>query len=614
MQHLILFILVLFPPVQLLAATLTNQLQQHASPYLAMHGQDPVQWQEWNASTVDRAKKENKLLFVSSGYFSCHWCHVMQKESYQDKTIATFLNQHYIPVKVDRELSAALDARLIDFVERTQGIAGWPLNVFITPDGYPLVGMVYVPPDNFLEILTKLHKEWQTNTKDLTQMAIEASKELQFTMRGVDAEIPVNLVKDYQTSLLHQTFTVADELQGGFGQENKFPSVPQLMTLLKVYQNTQDHRLNKFLHLTLDHMAGQGLRDQLDGGFFRYAVDPGWQIPHFEKMLYDNALLTELYLQAAKILRDRKYRLIAQDSLMFMQQSMQLPSGGLLASLSAIDNLGIEGGYYVWERDEVEKLLTKQEWPLVEAHWGLKGVTDMDHGHHLVQANSISQIARESGLPETEIEKHLQSAQKKLLIQRSKRQLPADKKILAAWNGLALSAYVSAGIEKLIPVEQVRGLKNYIQKILWDGQQLYRMKSSTGQHTTADLEDYAYVTRGLLAWTKWQSNESDWKLLETIVSQAWTKFYGVNGWKISEHSLLKYRESQTLVIDGPMPSAAAVLIKTSLELAHLRGNKSLRKQALTALSVGHDTLLENTFWYASYVDALYTHQELNTSK
>jgi len=615
MPYILSLCFILFFATSAQSAELENQLSKHASPYLAMHAKDPVQWQEWNSVTVERAKRENKLLFVSSGYFSCHWCHVMQKESYQDINIAKILNTHFIPVKVDRELNAALDAKLIDFVERTQGIAGWPLNVFITPEGYPLVGMVYVPPDNFLQVLSKLKIEWQTNNKSLKQLAVDAAKDLQPAEQGVDAKIPANLILHYQQSMLHQTFTLADELQGGFGDQNKFPSVPQLGTLLTIYEQTDNHRLYKFLLLTLDQMASQGLYDQIGGGFFRYSVDPGWQVPHFEKMLYDNAQLAGLYLQAAKILKHQEYKKIARETLMFMQREMQSSNGkGYLASFSAIDDLGIEGGYYAWGRDEVKKLLSAKEWQLAESYWGLQGSPDIEQGHHLVQASSIHQLSRELGWPVEEISQHLIKAGKKLSEQRQKRNLPKDTKVLAAWNGLALSTLVASAREGLVDREQASKLKNYLQTTLWDGKQLYRMKPSADYHIVGDLEDYAYVTQGLLAWAVWQNRETDWQSLEAMVDQAWKKFYGKQGWKLSENSLLKYREAQTLVIDGPMPSPAATLIKTSLELAHHRNNKKLQVQALKALSAGHDTLSENTFWYASYVDALYARQRLNASK
>ena len=602
----LLLALLISPPA--FSASLKNQLLNHASPYLAMHGHDPVHWQEWNATTVARARQENKLLYVSSGYFSCHWCHVMQKESYRNRHIAKLLNDNFIPVKVDRELNAGLDAKLIDFVEKTQGISGWPLNVFITPEGYPLVGMVYVPADNFLQILNKLNQQWRSNQKELKQLARNASSELGKETNSKAGRINASLIKQYESALLQQSLTLADELQGGFGQANKFPSAPQLKILLELYQRYRDERLYRFLVRTFDQMASQGLWDQLGGGFFRYVVDPNWQIPHFEKMLYDNALLAALYLQAARILQHPQYKEIARETLGFMQAQMRLPSGGLLASLSAIDNKGIEGGYYVWDRDEVKKVLTKKEWSLASSYWGLQGAPELDQGYHLREASSVAQLARETGDSLADISRQLHNAKIKLYKRRQQRELPKDHKCLAAWNGLALSAYVAAAKQGLIDIEQARQLKNVILTTLWDGNRLYRMKPSAQFSMPGNLEDYAYVSQALLAWAVWHGKDKDWQVVETLVKQAWHKFYSEQGWKLSESSLLKYRESQLLVSDGPMPSPAAVLIKTSLELAHYRSDQALQAQALRALSLGRDSLAEDIFWHVSYMDALYAQQ------
>ncbi len=591
------------------AASLKNQLLNHASPYLAMHGHDPVHWQEWNAATLARARQENKMIYVSSGYFSCHWCHVMQRESYRDPVIAKLLNDNFIPVKVDRELNSALDARLIEYVENTQGFSGWPLNVFITPEGYPLVGMVYVPPKNFLKIVTNLKHEWQNNQKELKQLAINVSSEVSGVQDIQSTPITAALVKQSESALLQKAFSMADEMQGGFGETSKFPSAPQLKILLKVYQHSRDDRLYRFLVLTFDQMASQGLRDHLGGGFFRYVVDPNWQIPHFEKMLYDNALLAALYLQAAKVLKHPQYRVVASETLDFMQSQMRLASGGLLTSLSAIDAKGVEGGYYLWDTDEIKKILSKKEWSLVKVYWGLQGAPELEHGHHLVEANSVTQLVRETGWSKQDIIGQLQSAKKKLLKRRQGRGLPEDRKALAAWNGLALSAYIAGAREGLIDMTQVRQLKDYIATNLWDGKTLYRMTSSAKYSVPGDLEDYAYVSQALLAWAIWQGDDQDWQRVQTLVEQAWHKFYSKQGWKRSETSLLKYHEAQTLISDGPMPSPAAVLIKTSLALAHYRHDKALQVQAKAALSLEHEQLVENIYWYASYMDALYTQQQ-----
>ncbi|MGD8927195.1 MAG: DUF255 domain-containing protein, partial [Thioalkalispiraceae bacterium] len=350
-----------------------NALYQHASPYLAMHGRDPVHWLEWNKDAVELARKQDKLLFVSSGYFSCHWCHVMQRESYQNEEIASLLNTSFIPVKVDRELNSALDAHLIDFVERTQGYSGWPLNTFITPDGYPLVGFTYAPPEKFIQILTGLEKEWREKKSELKRLAKNASAELSIAEVSNSAVLPTDLAAGLMDSFVNQSFTYADDLQGGYGQENKFPSVPQLNTLLTIYERKPNAQIKQFLKITLDNMAAQGLRDQLGGGFFRYVVDPNWQIPHFEKMLYDNALLAGLYYRAAGILAEPEYKNVANQTLDFILQELNTDSGAFAASLSAIDNKGIEGGYYLWDKEELTTILSDQEWKVVSLYWGLLG-------------------------------------------------------------------------------------------------------------------------------------------------------------------------------------------------------------------------------------------------
>ena len=269
-------------------AQLTNRLAGHPSPYLAMHGKDPVHWQDWGPEVLRLAQAENKLVFISSGYFACHWCHVMQRESYHDPAIAELLNRHFIAVKLDRELHPALDAHLIAFVERTQGNAGWPLNVFLTPAGNPLVGLTYAPPAKFRELLQRLAETWTKEAAALKDVARRAAAEL-----GAQAASPAVSpdLGALRIQLSAQALQLGDELQGGFGRQSRFPMIPQLLALLELLEIQPDARLRSLLQLTLDQMAGQGLRDHLGGGFFRYTVDPGWQIPHYEKMLYTNAMM-----------------------------------------------------------------------------------------------------------------------------------------------------------------------------------------------------------------------------------------------------------------------------------------------------------------------------------
>ena len=590
----------------LFAAPMVNQLRDHASPYLAMHGHDPVQWQQWNAETVARAKRENKLLFVSSGYFSCHWCHVMQRESYQNQAIAALLNTYFIPVKVDREIHAALDAKLIEFVEATQGYAGWPLNVFITPEGYPLVGLVYLPPASFKQGLEKLSAQWQQQPAALAKMAKDAAAELDQLEMAAVVSVPYGLGGDLQQRLLKEVYVIADEIEGGFGQQQKFPSVPQLQVLLDIYQEKKQPRLKTLLVLTLDKMASQGLCDQLGGGFFRYAVDPAWQVPHFEKMLYDNALLARLYLQAAEVLNNKAYEAVGRETLDFMQRELSTTRGGLAASLSAIDDKGIEGGYYLWTPTELEKILDKEELAVARTAWQLDGPPDLDHGHHLVQAMSIKELAKAVNKDDKAATVLLNSARRKMQQARLQRKLPRDDKRIAAWNGLALSAFAAGA--------RLSGGKGYrqtgqelfkaISSILWDGKELHRAFSHKGSMGEGGLEDYAYVAAGLYDWFELSGNKAALELTRRILHKAWDKFYTPQGWRQAERMLLRYGAGDVLIADGPMPSPSAVLIKTSLAVSQKTGDQKLRELSALALSSGHVMLAEAPFWNATQINTI----------
>ncbi len=593
------------------AQPLNNELANHPSAYLAMHGEDPVHWQEWGEAAQQAAADEDKLLFVSSGYFSCHWCHVMQRESYSDPEIATLLNKHFIPVKVDRELNPALDSKLIDFVERTRGYAGWPLNVFITPEGYPLVGMVYLPPADFKTFLLNLHTQWQQRKAELKQLAAAATIELASPRISEAGALPPDRGEDYAKYLLSHAFDLADELQGGFGQQNKFPSVPQLQVLLAEYQRNKTDRLGGFLQLTLDQMASQGLNDQLGGGFFRYTVDPAWQIPHFEKMLYDNAQLAQLYLQASRVFPQQAYRAIAYRTLDFMLRELATPQGALAASLSAVDDRDIEGGYYLWHESELSSLLTVSELRISKLVWGIKGAPELEAGHHLRQAMSLSQAAGQLKLSMTEARAELASAEQKLLRARVQRHLPKDTKKIAAWNGLALSALALAarspgGERYRNAAKQVR---DYLRNVLWDGRQLQRVMSAAGPVGRAGLEDYAYVAQGLLDWSEVNGRKADRDLAHRMVQQAWQRFYGEQGWQLTDAMWLRYGVGDTLLPDGVMPSPADILIATSLRLA----DKTLAQLAVRALNVGDTEITLGPFWYASRIEVIRQYQAMKIS-
>jgi uncharacterized protein YyaL (SSP411 family) len=589
----------------------SNELKNHPSPYLAMHGNDPVDWRNWDKSVFEQARRENKLVFVSIGYFSCHWCHVMQRESYQNGEIAKYLNQHFIPVKIDRELQPALDARFIEFVERTRGYSGWPLNVFVTPEGYPLVGIVYLPPDNFKKLLVNLQSSWQEDRTGLTSMAKEAANALHVHERSLGLEIEKGVGKRYLQDIIKKAMALADELQGGFGEQNKFPMVPQLMALLDAYEQSKDDKLGDFLKLTLDKMAQRGLRDHLRGGFFRYVVDPNWDIPHFEKMLYDNALLAELYIRAAKVFKDDEYNQVAKSTLDFMIREMSSKEGAMIASLSAIDNKGVEGGYYIWHKTVLKRVLLPKEEQVMRLYWGMQHAPALQDGYHPVLDSSVSEIAQKSGETEKNIKRIILAAMSKLKNEQKKRVLPKDDKKLAAWNGLALSAFSRAYIEYRDEKYKAAAdmIQKYITSQLWDGKQLLRARSKGQSLGKASLEDYAYVARGLLQWLSIQPDKQAREMVRKMVSQAWSRFYSEDGWLLSEDMLVGLGAREAIIADGPMPSPSAVLIKASLQLLDQGIKPGWKDLPLYALNRGHSVLSTDPVWYSTHVRALYQYQE-----
>lgn len=576
--------------IALPAFALDNQLARHPSPYLALHGSDPVAWQEWNAETVARAKREGKLLFVSIGYFACHWCHVMQRESYKNPEIAKLLNAHFIPVKVDREINGALDAELQAFVEATRGQAGWPLNVFITPDGYPLTAILYAPPQDFLQYLTRLNARWQQEAPALAQAAKAAALEMP-EVQEPDAKFAPQIAVLYRQRLLDEALAQADVFRGGFGAVNKFPQSPQLAALLEIQAQTPHPKLAEFLRLSLDRMAGLGLHDHIGGGFFRYTVDPDWHIPHFEKMLYDNAQLARVYLQAAAVLKQPAYRDTALRTLDFMLAEMRdAPSGAFITSLSAIDAQGREGGVYLWDKAALQKMLAPDEFKLIAKFWRLERPADLEYGYLPLHHTAPGKAERQ----------RLEAIYAKLKIARAKRGLPKDDKLLAGLNGLALLALSEGALSdaRLRPAAQQA--RDFLVEKLIAPQGLLKGVAQGKTLGLADLEDYAYVSAGLAAHARLTQNETDRTLARQLATQAWEKFHTTRGWRLEQQPLLARPYYQRVVSDGATYSPAALLIKTSWEL----GGKDLRTRALGALNSGYATLDQGVFWYATQVSAM----------
>ena len=609
-QSSLLLLLILLLPVANLAAR-ENQLSDHASPYLAMHGNDPVKWQDWGEAVQLAAEKENKMLFISSGYFSCHWCHVMQRESYSDPEIANLLNTWFIPVKIDRELNPSLDARLIDFVEQVRGQAGWPLNVFITPEGYPLVGLVYLPKKDFKALLLKIIEKWKADKKDIKKLAKDAVDEINASTSRTQNQAmgALTLLDKYRSGFNAQAFEIADVLQGGFGQQHKFPSVPQLSYLLRQSVGPGREQFKEFLILTLEQMKSQGLNDQLAGGFFRYTVDPAWQIPHFEKMLYDNAQLAWLYTEAASVLNKPEYKLVADQTLNFIVTEWQNKNGSFAASYSAVDDKGIEGGSYLWKQDELKKVLSKNEWEFIRKLWQVEGPYNLEAGYHLVTQNSLKVIIKENNYAQKQVLKLYTSAKKKLLKARNSRNIPRDNKALASWNALTLKALIAAKGNKNYRATADK-LHHYLSTKLWDGVTLNRAIVKGQPLGQAGLEDYAFIADAFWDYAQVTQRKSDYNLAYAVIKQAWKRFHTPNGWKLKETQWLKYGKEQYVIADGVLASPSAVLIQVTLKAGTYFKDTELLKRVNQPMDIREADISDAPYWYATHIMAMEDYQAL----
>ncbi len=568
------------------AAQLVNQLKNSPSPYLAIHWDDPIAWQEWSPATLELARKENKLLFVSIGYFSCHWCHVMQAESYRNAEIAAVINQGYIPVKVDRELEVALDAKMIAYARSTLGSAGWPLNVFITPEGYPLYATLYEKPDRFSDILTALSNEWKKDSAGLKAIAQKAGA-VERTIKKIQptAALAVN----YRNRLVQETLAQADLLSGGIDTPRKFPLSPQLAALLEIEERHHDPKLAEWLRLTLDQMMHGGLRDHLAGGFFRYTIDPDWRTPHFEKMLYDNAQLAMIYLRAARIFKNPAYREIALETLDFMLSEMRV-GAAFVTSTSALDDEGREGGAYLWTETQLKSILDQDEYALLARIWGMEVAAEFDLGY----------LPMNRKQPAIDEQKRMKAIYVRLLQLRKTRIVPKDVKLLAGLNGLALSALTEA--VDIAPRFRLAAddLRAFMLENLWQNGVLYKGMSRQQLLGQGDLESYAYTAAGLMKYSQLSGKAGDAKTARKIAQLAWLKFHTPHGFLLEQKSELAKPYYLRVVEDGPLPSPSSMLIDTSLR----SGDKALQDKARAALADGEALQSHGLFWHASQVMAL----------
>lgn len=563
------WLVVFFLPAAVQAGEdLTNRLAGHPSPYLALHGSDPVAWQEWNADTLARARRENKLLFVSVGYFACHWCHVMQRESYKNPQIAARLNRDFIPVKVDREVNNGLDDALQMFSARLNGTAGWPLNAFVTPDGYPALAVLYAPPADFGVLLERLAARWQGDAAGIVRLARAAAPRP--GPRPVSRALTQARGMRAGEEFLRGVWREADMLHGGFGEVNKFPMAPLLAALLEWQARRPEAKLDEFLRLTFDRMAARGLRDHIGGGFFRYTVDPGWDTPHFEKMLADNAHLAMLYLRAAEVLREPRYRTVALGTLEFMRDTLTGPEGGLYASTSAVDDEGREGATYLWEPEVLQRVLAPEAYAAARRVWRLDAARVFEAGY----------LPAEYQPPSAAERRLLDAAAKTLLPLRRARSLPLDDKRNAGLNGLALSAFSRAAAISPESRRAADRVQAFLLKRMLRGDGLVKAAARGQRLPEAELEDYAYVVQGLLDHARATGDPSSRARAIRLADTAWRRFWSERGWLREARPLLANVAPEAALADGSYFSPSAVLIRASIE----SNDPGLVRRARTALA------------------------------
>lgn len=550
------------------ASAVANPLKGHPSPYLAQHGDDPVQWQEWNAATVARARRENKLLFVSVGYFACHWCHVMQRESYQNPQIAAQLNRDFIPVKVDRELNSGLDEALQQFSARLNGVAGWPLNAFVTPEGYPAFVVLYAPPAEFRGLIERLAGRWRADANGIRRLARQAAPPP--TLRPASETPDKTRGEKIAQAFLASVWQEADLLHGGFGQVNKFPLAPQLDALLTLQISHPDPRLAEFLWLSFDQMATRGLYDHVGGGFFRYTVDPSWETPHFEKMLYDNAHLAALYLRAAEVLRQPRYRDTARATLDFLRDTLAAPDGGFFTSTSAVDKAGREGATYLWEPTELQRRLSPEAYAAVRRVWRLDLPRTFEDGY----------LPAENRVPTQAERPLLEEAARVLKPLRRARSLPVDDKRNAGLNGLALSAFSHAAKRDPAYRKTADQLQVFLLKRMVRNDRLVKALARGQVLPDAELEDYAYVVQGLIDHAEATGNAQSRTQAIRLARIAWQQFWSPRGWMREARPLLATVGPEPALADGALYSPSDVLIAASLRL----GDAALAERARTSLA------------------------------
>jgi len=565
-----------------------NRLANETSPYLLQHKDNPVDWYPWGEEALKRARDEDKPVLLSVGYSACHWCHVMERESFEDDETARMMNEHFVNVKVDREERPDIDSIYMAAVQALTRHGGWPMTVFLTPDGAPFYGGTYFPPipsrgmPSFQQLLLSVADAYENRREEVLQSAESVRDYLQASTAAVMPEAEsagTELLDRAAGALLSQL----DRRFGGFGGAPKFPQAMNLEVLLRHYHRTGERSALDGVELTCRQMANGGIYDQLGGGFSRYSVDGHWLVPHFEKMLYDNALLSRLYLETYQATGDAFYRRIAEETLDYVLRDMTSEEGGFYSAEDA-DSEGEEGKFYVWTPEELEAALDPDEANLAARYWDVTERGNFEGSNILHVARPPEAVADEFGLSPEELWASIARIRAKLFAMREERVRPGrDEKVLAAWNGLMLRSFALAA--RVTGREDYReaAVKNatfIVEKLKEDGR-IHRSYKDGRARFNGYLEDYAMAADGLVALyeatfdTRWLV-EAD-ALLDAVSELFWDEekraFYDTP----ADHEELVTRPRD--VYDNAAPSGTSVAAEVLLKLALFLDRADYRQRA-----------------------------------
>jgi uncharacterized protein YyaL (SSP411 family) len=554
----------------------TNHLIKETSPYLLQHAHNPVNWYPWTKVALEKANKENKLLVISIGYAACHWCHVMEHESFEDTSIAHVMNDHYISIKVDREERPDVDHVYMEACQTITGSGGWPLNIIALPDGRPVYAGTYFNKEKWKQLLVYFSEMYVKDKASLVKQAeavASHTNQMQFKPDHATTDSSIQILDSMLTNWLPRM----DMKNGGNIGAPKFPMPSNHQFLLELYFHQKNQKVFEFTKLSLDKMCNSGIYDQLGGGFSRYSVDDKWLVPHFEKMLYDNAQMVSLYSNAYRMTGNERYAKVVTQILDWMQHDMTSPEGSFYSSLDA-DSDGEEGKYYVWKYDEVENLLGNDATLILE-FYNLSPPGNWENGDNILhREQSVKKFATSNGLLTAELSKMIENANDILLKERNKRVKPAtDDKTITAWNAMMITAYLDAFkvFHKKEYLEKAQKNAEFLMvKCMTSDYRLNRNYKNGRSNINAYLDDYAFVIEAFLSLYD-ATFESRWITMANNVNDYTTHHFYNKKLHIFNYtsSLDKPLISNNIEVeDNVIPSSNAVMANNLFRLGTITDN------------------------------------------